>query len=295
MNITGLNFQPDLAWIKSRSAATDHALYDATRGVQKRLESNNTDAEATSDNGVTSFNSDGVTLGTLAQVNTNAATYALWAMKQAALCGFEIVIGTQGGGNTNYNHSLGVKPAMLIVKNRTTGSTNWLLTHKSLGTNMQDYILYLNATNAASNSAGIWGGEPTTTQFSIGSTMMAGGASIIAYLWAEVAGFSAFGKYTGNGGADGPFVWCGFRPAWIMIKRSDSTSDWLILDAKRVGYNVITQDVYVNLASAEATAAASDFVSNGFKLRSSTVHNVSSATYVYAAFSESPFKYARGR
>lgn len=295
MNITGLNFAPDFAWIKSRSAATDHAVYDSVRGVQKRLETNTTDAEATSDGGVTAFNSNGVTLGTLAQVNTNAATYALWAMKKGVTPGFDVVTGTSGA--SPIAHSLGVKPAMIIAKGTSTGGYNWMVTHKELGTNMQDYYIRLNTTDSAVNSAGAWGGEPTSTQFYAATTVMGATYNLVAYLFAGVEGFSKFGKYTGNGGADGPFVWCGFRPKFVLIKIASGSSYWSIKDNQRSPYNPSEIDLRPNASDSDRTGIRPvDFLSNGFKIRNTdTDHNTSSATYIFAAFAEAPFKYARGR
>ena len=290
-SITGLRFQPDFVWIKGRSGATDHALYDAQRGVQKRLESNTTDAEATSDNGVTAFNSDGFSIGSLAQVNTNGATYVAWCWKESATAGFDIVTTTMNAsGSTTINHSLGVTPSFVITKNR-NGTVAWNVYSTVLGTNQ---YLQLNATIAATTLSDFWG-SPTSTQFTFGSPF-ANTGTYVAYLFAEVAGFSRFGSYTGNGSSDGPFVFCGFRPRWVMIKRTDSTQNWQIFDTSRDTFNVSQNSLFPNLSNAETSGYAIDVLSNGFKIRETgTNSNASGGTYIFASFAENPFKNALAR
>jgi len=294
---SSLGFSPDLVWIKSRSAATDNTLYDVVRGAQARLESNNTDAEVTSDNGLTAFNSAGFTLGTLAQVNTNAATYAAWCWDESVSAGFDIVTYTGNATNRTISHSLGVAPQLIIVKQRTASSaTNWAVWHTSLANT--EYLL-LNTTAAKATGATYWNStSPTSSVFSLGTNtdVSANSGTYVAYCFAPVAGYSAFGSYTGNGSTDGPFVFCGFRPRWVMVKRTDSTSNWTIIDTAREGYNVDNDPLYPNLADAEGTADLADILSNGFKLRSTDASvNASSGTYVYAAFSEAAFQYSRAR
>ncbi len=188
---------------------------------------------------------------------------------------------------------------MIIAKSRSS-STNWVTTHKSLGSNMQDNYLLLDQTNAKATSTGVWGGEPTSSQFFAGSGIFTTGVSYVAYLFAEVPGFSKFGSYTGNGSTDGPFAYCGFRPRYVLIKSisgtNAATSNWQILDTTRDPINAAGNFLSANLTSAEATLSAVDFVSNGFKHRSTnTSLNESSSTFIYAAFAESPFKYSRAR
>lgn len=293
--ISGLRFQPDFVWIKGRSGATDHALYDAQRGVQNRLESNTTDAAVSSDNGVTAFNADGFSLGSLAQVNTNGATYVAWCWKEGATQGFDIVtITAQASGSASFAHSLGVAPKMFIIKPR-TGSYGWAVYHASLG-NTQ--YLTLNSTNAAATNSALWNNtSPTSTEFTLGSGHAGTGTQIV-YLFSEVAGYSRFGSYTGNGSADGPFVFCGFRPRFVMVKRTDSANDWVILDTSRNTFNVATSALFPNSSSSETSNGFydSDIVSNGFKVRATNaVVNASGGTYIFAAFSESPFKNSLAR
>jgi hypothetical protein len=290
---SSLGFSPDLVWIKGRSGATDHALYDAVRGAEKRLESNNADAEVTSDGGVTAFNSAGFTLGTLAQVNTSSATYVAWCWDESATPGFDIVTFTAASsGNTTVSHSLGVAPNFILVKSRAVSGYNWAIYHSSIG-NTGALIF---STNAVDTNSAWWNNTtPTSTQFVLGSNY-AGGGSSVAYLWSEVAGFSKFGSYTGNGSSDGPFCFCGFRPRFVMFKRTDSTGSWFMEDSARGTYNVMGPELYANLSDAETTVSRLDFLSNGFKMRAANAgDNASGGTYVFAAFSESPFKYSLAR
>lgn len=298
--ISGLRFQPDFVWIKGRSGATDHALYDAQRGVQNRLESNTTDAAVSSDNGVTAFNADGFSIGSLAQVNTNGATYVAWCWKEGATQGFDIVTYTGTGANRTVAHSLGVAPKMVIVKRRdSTG--DWLVWNLNVAVTGSDRVLFLNATDAQTAAATNFNStSPTSTVFSVGtnSATNANGGTYVAYLFSEVAGFSAFGSYTGNGSADGPFVFCGFRPEFVMVKRTDSANDWVILDTARNTFNVTNSALFPNSSSSETSNGFydSDILSNGFKIRATNaVVNASGGTYIYAAFAEVPYKFALGR
>jgi hypothetical protein len=309
---SSLGFSPDLVWIKSRSAATDNTLYDAVRGAQARLESNNTDAEVTSDNGLTAFNSAGFTLGTLAQVNTSSATYAAWcwdagsstvtntagtitsSVRANASAGFSVVTYTGNGtSGATVGHGLGVAPSWIIVKNR--ASDFWVHYHVSLGKDA--FLLFDNS--PSTTDASYWGSAaPSSSVFGTKGARSNNrtGANFVAYCFTPVAGYSAFGSYTGNGSADGPFVYTGFRPRWVMVKRTDTTSNWTIIDTAREGYNVDNDPLYPNLLDAEGTTDLADILSNGFKLRSTDASvNASSGTYVYAAFSEAAFQYSRAR
>lgn len=309
LGVTGTRFTPDLVWIKSRSAATDHALYDAVRGTQARLESNTTDAEVTADAGLTAFNSNGFTVNTLAQVNTNTATYAAWAWDEAVSAGIDIVTYT-GDGTTprSINHGLGVSPAMVIVKSRSTASTQWPVFHQNLtaGNNM-----FLNLTDAQQSATGVANGGITavsSTTFTVangtvnGNNVNTNTTTYVAYLFSEVAGFSRIRTYTGNGVADGPFAWCGFRPRFVMIKRTDTgnaNTSWIMHDAARSPSNGVVGIIRADLNSAEVNTSIVyvDFLSNGFKVRiaADDAHNQSGGTYAFAAFAEVPFKYANAR
>jgi hypothetical protein len=316
--ITGLRFQPDFVWIKGRSGATDHALYDSVRGVQKRLESNTTDAEATSDNGVTAFNSNGFSVGSLAQVNTNGATYVAWCWKANGSAvtntsgsitsqvsagvsqGFSVATFTAPASNQSFTvgHGLGVAPKMTILKRRDSATnSNWWTWHIGLGDNTTNYLA-LNQTAASASVANMWGTigrDSTVCGFNTPASVVTS-ATYVMYCFSEVAGFSRFGSYTGNGSADGPFVFCGFRPRYIMIKRSDSTSDWIIKDTARSPFNTMNERIDANGSGAENSYFQMDVTANGFKVRHAGAdHNVNGGTYIFAAFSESPFKNSLAR
>jgi hypothetical protein len=302
-SVSSLGFQPDLVWIKSRSAATDHGIYDAVRGVQKQLESNTTTAETTETTGLTAFNSNGYTVGALAQLNTNAATYVDWAWKEGATPGFDIVTYVGNGTNRTISHNLGAVPHFMIVKNRTTSPRAWTVYHRNANASPASGALYLNLTDAFAVDATNWNNTaPTSSVFSVGTAdrVNQNTDNLVAYLWSEIEGFSKFGSYTGNASTDGPFVWCGFRPRWIMIKDATTANiGWRIYDTVRETYNVMGGGLEAAFADAENFATsvrAIDVLSNGFKIRvSASGLNGSGVVFIFAAFAENPFKYARAR
>jgi hypothetical protein len=311
---TGVGFQPDLVWIKERNAAADHGLYDAVRGVQKQLESNTTTAETTETTGLTAFGTDGFTVGALAQLNTNNDTYVAWNWKANGAgvlntsgsvnstvsanttAGFSVcAINAPGGTTFTFGHGLGVAPNMVIVKSRTS-TASWLVYHSSVTTTNQ--YLVLNSTAAVASVTNIWGtSAPTATVMGGNSSQWGTGSdNYIAYCFAAVAGYSAFGSYTGNGSTDGPFVFTGFRPRWILTKETSAAGNfWIIHDTARDTYNAATLRLYPNASDAEATATDYDILSNGFKLRTTSTPNISGSTYIYAAFAENPFSKALAR
>lgn len=304
--ITGLDFQPDLVWIKSRSAATDHALYDSVRGVQKRLECNTTDVEATSDGGLTAFNSNGFDLGTLAQVNTNAATYVAWCWKAGGAAvantdgtisaqvsanptaGFSVVTYTSTAAAGTVGHGLGSTPKLMIFKDRDWGY-DWIVYHTSLG---NAGSVRLNTTNAYQAADYFNSTSPTASVFSAGTNGNMGdsGHKMVAYCWAEVPGFSKFGLFTSNASSDNAYVDCGFRPRFLLYKRTNAGGDnWTFYDSKRDTYNPEGSELYANTSGAESTGNARfDFTASGFKCRSAGLGN-SGDTYIFAAFAEYPF------
>jgi hypothetical protein len=314
-SITGFNFSPDFVWIKPRSVATQHNLYDAVRGATKALFSDFTDAEATVSNGLTAFNSDGFSLGSNQYVNDNAVTFVAWAwdagsstvtntsgsissqVRASATNGCSVVTYTGTGSNATVGHGLGVAPSLIIGKARSFTQV-WVAGHTSIG--WGNYLL-LNATDASTSSANVWNNTaPTSTVFSLGTGtgLNTSSATYVAYCFAPVAGFSAFGSYTGNGSTDGPFVFTGFRPRWILVKSSSAGGDWILEDAARSNYNVVDARLFANTSDAEISNGNGniDFLSNGFKLRNAhSSMNASSTTYVYAAFAEAPVKYSRAR
>ena len=302
-SVSSLGFQPDLVWIKSRSAATDHGLYDAVRGVQKQLESNNTNVETTETTGLTAFNSNGYTVGSLAQLNTSAATYVDWAWKEGVTQGFDIVTYTgDGTSGRDISHNLGAVPSLIITKARTDNTYNWNSWHVGIG---PDYFVSLNTFNARDNSVNIfpYAGITSSSFRTATSTIKfnnLSGVDYVAYVWAGVEGFSKFGSYTGNASADGPFVWCGFRPRWIMLKDATAANlGWRIYDTVRETFNVMGGGLEAADAAAENFATSVrgiDVLSNGFKIRvSSSGVNGSGVLFIFSAFAENPFKYARAR
>jgi len=207
-----------------------------------------------------------------------------------------VVTYTGTGANATVGHGLGVAPGLILTKSR-SAAQSWYVYHSATGGTK---TLYLNLTDAAGVDNRIWNNtDPTTSVFSIGTVgPNASGVTQVAYCWAPVAGYSAFGSYTGNGSTDGPFIYTGFRPRFILVKRTDSTSDWRIWDTARTTYNAMSSVLYPNGSDAEYTAATQDFdaLSNGFKARnSSTSMNASAGTYIYAAFAESAFKFSNAR
>ena len=323
-SITGVGFQPDWVWVKQRSSNgggfTAHQLYDAVRGTQKLLRSNTTDAELANpaNGGVQSFDSDGFTVqgsSSLINMNDTGETYVAWNWKANGAgssntagtitstvsanttSGFSIVTYTGTGASATVGHGLGVAPSFIIAKWRTGGSTQgWVCYHSSLGSSQ---YLVLNTTAAAATNAPTWVTNPTSTVFSVSTDNWNNGSgfTFVAYCFAPVAGYSAFGSYTGNGSTDGPFVYTGFRPRFLLLKISSTTGDWAIYDTSRNTYNVMDLYLYPNSSAAEGGSGTPrvDALSNGFKLRNSGQDNTSSATYIYAAFAESPFKYSRAR
>jgi hypothetical protein len=309
-------FTPDLVWHKGRSVAYSHSLVDSIRGNSNVLYSNTTDAEAnpgaqldiTTNGFISTYRA-----ANLAN-NQSSATYVGWQWKAGgtsssntngsitstvsvnATAGFSVVTYTGTGANATVGHGLGVAPSMIIIKNRTLGTENWAVYHTSTGA---AYWLLLSGTNAAINNTTIWQNtSPTSSVMSLGpiSNTNVAASNFVAYCFSAVANYSAFGKYTGNGSSDGSFVYLGFRPRWIMTKRSDSISDWRIIDTARDTYNVASAQLYPDLANAEASGAMLDVLSNGFKIRNTdTGYNASGGTFIYAAFAENPFKLALAR
>lgn len=325
----GGSMQPDLAWVKNRTSAYDNVLVDSVRGYTVALSSNLTQNEAyfgqlfdnatINGSNYNGFYPGGFIVNGNFRVNNNTDALVGWQWKAGgpggssntngsitstvsvnATAGFSVVTWTGNGVNAaTVGHGLGVAPNMIIVKSRTLSASStgaWYVYHSAAGA--ANYLV-LNTT-AASTAGGQWySTTPTSSVFYLGGTgnyVNESGSSQVAYCWSAVAGYSAFGSYTGNGSADGPFVYTGFRPRWIMIKRTDTTANWRILDTSRDTYNVESAELYPNLSNAESAFASLDGLSNGFKIRNTdSAYNASGGTYVYAAFAENPFKYALAR
>ena len=308
---TGVGFQPDMVWFKSRSATTDHAIFDAVRGVTKEIRPNKTDYEDTASNGLTTFGSDGFTIGDWSVINTNSATYASWNWKangQGSSNGDGSITTTYTSANTTsgcsiitysgnstsgatIGHGLGVAPEVVIVKVLNTGSYDWGVYHSALGNTKN---MRLNLTDPEATSTAFWNDTtPTSSVVTLGNQTTVNGAyNYVAYCFAPVTGFSSFGKYNGTGSTDGAFVYTGFRPGWVIAKRYDSGSeDWNMWDSKRIGYNVSGNDkLYANLTSAESTGSNEiNILSNGFQWRTTNGGlNAAGGSYIYMAFAEFP-------
>ena len=314
-------FKPDLVWLKCRSTAgTWNNWIDSVRGTSKTLYSNTTNAEGT-DNYLSAFNSNGFGLNTGdSGTNTSGNTYVGWQWQAGqgstssntqgsitstvsvnTTAGFSIVTYTGAGTSAGtVGHGLGVAPKLIIAKTRTNAQA-WVAYHADLGINK---YLILNATDAAGTLSNYWGSAaPTSTVFGVYTGNNIGNNNYlniptVAYCWAEIAGFSKFGSYTGNGSTDGPFVYLGFRPKFILIKNITTAGySWQILDTARNTYNVMNAQLFPNSSAAEDTTnVLVDYLSNGFKLRNGDgAQNLNSNTYIYMAFAENPFRNSLAR
>jgi len=325
-SITGVGFQPDWIWCKSRNSSSSHTLTDAVRGADRQLWSNLTTSEQTnSTDFITSFNSDGFTSGPslsgTGDTNSSGVTFVAWNWKANgagssntagtitstvsanASAGFSIATYTGTGSNASVGHGLGVTPSMCIIKQRNTAQ-NWWVWHQALGNNVgaNNTMLELNGTAGTYAADDVFRGF-TSTVFQIGtdSGSNTNGGTYVAYCFSEVAGYSKFGSYTGNSSSDGTFVYCGFRPRWILFKNTSNSiaTHWVMADSQRSEYNAVDDVLYASLANAETAPFGStgyvDFLSNGFKLRYNWDYVNSGYTYIFAAFAELPFKYANAR
>jgi hypothetical protein len=317
-NTIGTTFQPDLVWLKARNYAFNNLLTDSVRGTGLGLVSNSTAAEAS--NGMTAFNSNGFQVQNNSETGGNGVIYVGWqwqankgtnvtntngsitsTVSANTTAGFSVVTYTGTGANATIGHGLGVAPSMVITKSRSLAGSHWTVYHISLG---NTGALLLDTTASTYTSSTYWNStSPTSSVFSVGvdGSVNNSGSTFVAYCWAAVAGYSAFGSYTGNGNTDGPFVYTGFRPRWLLIKNSSTGNGWGILDTSRPSYPAINVESYIlapNAADAETSYLQwqVDILSNGFKLRySSAESNGSGNTLIYAAFAENPFQSSRAR
>ena len=319
------DMQPDFVWIKNRDATDNHCLFDAVRGATKLLTSNLGDVvgsnEVTDTDTLDSFTSDGFQVDADVKVNTSSEDYVAWCWKANGTgsantsgsinttatsanttSGFSIIdyVGNQTDGST-IGHGLGAVPHVFMVHVRNADESAWFVYHhKNTSAPETDY-LQLHGTNATSDYNLAWNDTaPTSTLITLGreSHVSYNTKNMICYAWTEIQGFSKFGSYTGNGNVDGPFVFCGFRPAWFMIKNTSTTSNWTIFDNKRDGYNEITKSLDANVSNAEDTDVAYndvDFCSNGIKIREDNGDlNGSGNNIIYMAFAEAPFVNSNG-
>ena len=306
-SITGVGFQPDFTWIKQRTNTNSHQLFDVIRGATNHLRSNSTAVETTNVNTLTSFDSDGFSIGSDDAVNFNTSTYASWNWYTGATAssntdgsitssvsanttsGFSIVSYT-GSASSTVGHGLNSTVDMIILKQKDNDG-DWCAYHSSLG---KDKVLIPNSTSAAVTVSNFWG--TSTPDSNVFGTASSGGfanasGDIIAYCFAEKKGFSKFGSYTGNGSTDGTFVYTGFKPAFLITKRSDTSGNsWILTDNARDTDNVVQKVLYPDGSNAEASSDRLDFLSNGFKQRTTSgAANASGGTYIYMCFSENPF------
>ena len=312
------DLQPDLLWIKSRSDSSFHAWTDSTRGTSKRIYSNSTAAEESHADRVTAFNSDGFSLGGSSLVNTNNYNYAAWQWKANGGsvttvgesgsnpgftrqtntdAGFSIIAYTGTGSNGTIAHGLPSTPEMIIFKRRNADQV-WATWHQGIG---DDYKLVLNSTDAKDADGAFMNSTlPTSSNITVGGASVntnADGGTYICYAFSPIQGYSKFGSYVGNGNSNGAFAYTGFKPAFVMIKRTDSTGGWTIYDTKR-GYNGNNYELFPHSAEAEYTGTSyfeADILSNGFKLRLTDGQiNAAGGTYIYMAFAENPFTTSTG-
>ena len=322
-NTIGTTFQPDLVWFKDRTTgSSNHGWVDSVRGVTTQLSSSLTNAETSGSNGITSLNSNGFTIGaatTSYSINNNGDNYVAWQWKAGnssgssntngsitstvsanTTAGFSVV--TYTGNSTagaTVGHGLGAAPSMIIVKCRNTAGLDWPVYHSVLGPSQG---IYLDLTNAAAGTTTNWNAvNPSSSVFTLGTSSYVNFSTYtyVAYCWAAVAGYSAFGSYTGNGSTDGPFVYTGFRPRFILFKNATNAggASWWMYDTSRSTYNVDTITLYSNTSGAENNSSIYnlDILSNGFKVRNADDINTSAATIIFAAFAENPFNSSRAR
>jgi len=307
--ITGVGFQPDFVWYKGRNDTEDPKIFDAVRGVTKTIKPNGTDAEFTQ-SGVTSFDSDGFTLGTHTGGNENSIDFVSWnwlgangtasntdgsitsTVSANTTSGFSIVSYTGTGSAATIGHGLGSAPAFYIIKQRNT-TGGWIVYHKGNTSSPETDYLRLDKTDITVDDAIFNDTAPTSSVFSIGTNapVNTSGGTYIAYCFAEKKGFSKAFSYTGNGSADGSFCYLGFKPAFIICRDPNNLENWFMFDNKRPGYNVNANLLYANDAANETTSGANqiDLLSNGFKMRATNNGmNRSGATFIGFAFAESP-------
>ena len=314
--ITGVDFQPDWVWIKCRDDTHNHQVFDSVRGVYKRMRTDTAGAETESNESLKSFDSDGFTLGTQANVNNNSNTFASWnwlasnttasntdgsitsTVSANTTSGFSIVSYTGTGTQpSTVGHGLGVTPKMIIVKPR-TDAQSWCVYHESVGAG---YVTYLDVSSASGGSS-VWNStSPTSSVFTVNDNQVnSSGITYIAYCFAEKKGFSKFGSYTGNGSLDGTFIYTGFKPAWFLIKSSSNSEQWEMVDNKRDTINPLNLLLYPDQSAAEFTGSTGDrlhcdFTANGVKLRgNASSANGSGLSYIFMAFAENPFVTSSG-
>ena len=298
LTVTGFSFEPDWLWMKQRNADESNGTYDSVRGVTKSLRFNGNDDEDTRTEGITAFNSNGFTCGSDSRINPSGTHPMIaWGWKESATAGYDIVSYTGNGSARTISHSLSAVPNFIMVKNL-GASSDWRV-YTEAGGNTK--WLQLNDTSVFQTASTMWNDtSPTSSVFSVGTS---GGVNTdtvayIAYLFANKQGFSKFGVYSGNGSADGAFIYLGFRPAWFMVKNTDDTDHWRIWDDQREDYapgnpNETTINANESGAEYDHTSVSIDFLSNGVKFRT-TGDNVSGEDFIYMAFARAPLVNSKG-
>jgi hypothetical protein len=305
-SITGVGFQPDWVWIKTRNTTGQHEVFDAVRGATKYIVTNDLDPENTVATSLTSFDSDGFSLSSQSAVNNGSNTFVSWnwlgngagssntdgsitsTVSANTTSGFSIVTYTGNGtAGATVGHGLGATPKMMLIK-QLNSSNHWRVYHSSLGATNVIYLNLADATDTGQGSVNFNNTAPSSSVFTLGTNAAVNGSgnTFVAYVFAEKKGYSKFGSYTGNGNADGTFIYTGFKPAFVLFKPSSAIENWQIHDNKRPSYNPC-DNIAPNNNSAEADNDFVDLVSNGFKLRSAT-YSASGVTYIYMAFAEQP-------
>ena len=308
--ITGVGFQPDLAWAKQRSGTEYHEVCDAVRGATKILYTNADSAEGTNAQTLKTFDADGYTVGTSLGWNGNTSTYVGWNWKMGTTSGIsggtitpsaysfsttsgQSIIAYTGNltSGATVPHGLGAVPKMIIVKS-TSLTANWMYYHSIIATDAETDYLNLNNINMPGDNNTIWNDTaPTSSVFSLGNNtdVNGSGSTYVAYCFADVKGYSKFGSYVGNANDNGMFIYTGFRPAFFMLKRISATGNWNIIDDKRQGFNPQSSELYPNSDAAECDTGCYriDILSNGIKMRNSSP-SINDGTYIYAAFAEFP-------
>ena len=295
------DMQPDLIWIKSRADTNPHTVVDSVRGATKIIWTNVNSVEGTYTDEVTSFDSDGFSLGASsnAYANENTETHVAWCWKESATAGFEIIAYTGTGSNMDVSHNLSAVPDFFVIKNLEVDQA-WRVFHKNMTTaDPYSTRMVLSETGAETTSALGLDADPTSSVINIGTgtgCTNASGEDMIVYAWSEIQGFSKFGSFVGNQDNDGPFIYTGFRPALLIWKQTTSVKNWHIKDNKRLAsFNPANGHLYPNQTHAEEDYSDFDFLSNGIKIRhNGTDVNESGETYVYMAFAESPFVNSNG-
>ena len=317
LSLVGAGFQPDWVWTKCFSNSGDHFIHDSNRGVQKNLNANDDGEEATTSQGLQSFDSDGFTMGILGGMNFNTQSYVHWLWKcnggttasnsngtitstvqVNTDAGFSIVTYTGVGATRTVGHGLGAAPKWIVYKNRNKGAgEGWVVYHASNTDAPATDGLHLNLTNATNDDTDYYSDQaPNSTTFGVSGDDRTGGSNnYVAYCFLEKPGYSKFGRYLGNGNNDGPFIYTGFKPAWFLLKNTSATQNWYLFDTSRSPLNPSDSAQQVSGTSAEETGYPMDFLSNGFKIRhNDNAWNADGNNFVYMAFAEHPFVTSNG-